>query len=191
MQVVFERVAIWQFRTLLISILSIFLLACNTKTNSGESMSKLILSSTKEQLQFTQAKITYLGEQTKPIATIVFHTLGYKVEMQDFAKSHHTGELYTNDELPYTQFFTITPQAFSNILENLTPILSDPIISQGPDFLSFTVLRKENSNIVSHEFKINSATGRRFYPLLLKALNDDNPMGKQILQKQFSNIFPQ
>ena len=154
-------------------------------------MSQSILSSTKAQLQYAQAKITYLGEQTKPIATVVFHTQGHKIIMDDFAKLHSTGELYTNDELPYTQFFSVTPGEFLELLRSLKPVLSEPTVSQGPDFLSFTILRKENSNIDGHEFKISSATGKSFYQAILRALNEDNESGKRILKKQFTDIFPQ
>ena len=154
-------------------------------------MSQLILDSTEAQLQNAQAKITYLGEQTKPIATVVFHTSGYKVIMRDFAKLHRTGHLYTNDELPYTRFFAVTPQEFSEVLRSLKPVLSDPAVSQGPDFLSFMVLRKEDSNMEGHEFKIGSAAGKSFYQVILKALREDNELGKQILEKQFIDTFPQ
>jgi len=153
-------------------------------------MSQPILFFTEAQLHNAQAKITYLGLQTKPIATVVFHTGGHKVLMRDFAKFHLAGELYTNDELPYTRLFAVTPQEFAEVLQVLQPVLSDPAVSQGSDFLSFTVLRKENSNLDGHEFKIGSVAGKSFYQAILKALRKDNELGKQILQKQFIDIFP-
>jgi len=150
-----------------------------------------ILDSAAEQLQKAQAKITYLGEQTKPIATVVFHTSGHEVILKDFAKLHRARELYTNDELPYTRFFAVTPQEFSEILRSLKPALSDGTVSQGPDFLSFSVLREKNSGIEGHEFKIGSKAGINFYQVILAALRKDNESGRRILQKQFSDVFPQ
>lgn len=191
MQVTFGRSANRLLIAAQFGSLLVFLLACGRQTSATEAkMSPSILNSTEEQLRSAQAKITYLGEQTKPIATVVFHTSGHKVMMKDFAKLHRGGELYTNDELPYTRFFGVTPQEFSAVLRSLLPVLSDPAVSQGADFLSFTVLRKVNSKVEGQEFKIGSAAGKGFYQTILKALGMDNESGRQILQKQFFDVFP-
>jgi hypothetical protein len=153
-------------------------------------MSESILSSTAEQLQKAQAKITYLGEQSKPIATVVFHSSGHKANMEKFARFHRESELYTNDELPYTRFFAVTPREFSDVLASLKRVLSDPAASRGPDFLSFTVLREEGYNIEGHEFKIGPEAGKDFYGAVLNALNEDNELGRQTVQKQLLDIFP-
>ena len=153
-------------------------------------MSDSILSSTAVQLQKAQAKITYLGEQSKPIATVVFHSSGHKANMEKFAKFHRESELYTNDEMPYTRFFAVTPHEFSDVLASLERVLSDPSVSRGPDFLSFTILREEGYNIEGHEFRIGSAAGKNFFRAVLEALNEDNELGRQTLQKQFLDIFP-
>lgn len=153
-------------------------------------MSQSILDSTTEQLQTAQAKITYLGEQTKPIATVVFHAPGHEVSMKDFAKVHCTGELYTNDELPYTRAFAVSPQEFSDILKALKPVLSDPAVSQGAEFLSFSVFRKENADIEGHEFRISAKAGKSFYQSILNSLSKESETGRQIIQKQFSDAFP-
>src|SRR5262249_54132051 len=49
------------------------------------------------QFQNAQAKITYAGEQTRPVLTIVFHTEGYKLSMERFrAVQHEVSVLYGN-----------------------------------------------------------------------------------------------
>jgi hypothetical protein len=154
-------------------------------------MQTSILDSTEAQLEKAEAKITYLGEQTKPIATVVFHTPRCKPLMQDFAKLHRTHELYTNDELPYTRHFVVTPHEFLEILQSLKPVLVDSAIAQGSDLLSFSVIRKQDSSTEGHEFKIGFKAGKSFFHSILKPLSRDNEAGTQILQKQFFDIFPQ
>lgn len=154
-------------------------------------MSQSVLVSTEAQLQHAQAKITYLGEQDKPIATVVFYTSEHEANMKDFAKLHSAGELYTNDELPYTRFFAVTPKEFLDVLQSLKTVLSDPAVSQGADFISFTILRTENSHAVGHEFKVDPSAGKSFYQAIITALRRDNELGKQLLREQLTNIFPE
>lgn len=192
MQVTFVRLPIQRFVTTFAGILLIPLLAsCHPNNPKVVTMQPSILDSTEEQLEKAQAKITFLGEQTKPIATVVFHTANYEVDMKDFAKQHRTREPYTNDGLPYTRSFSVTPLEFSEIVRSLKPILSNSAVAQGPDFLSFTVVRKDNSDTEGHEFTIGSAAGKRFFQSILEALRNDNESGRRILQKQFTDVFPQ
>jgi len=173
-------------------VAGLLLLACGDHVNAAEKrMALSALEFSEVQLRFAQAKITYLGLQTKPIATVVFHSTGRKPIMRDFAKLYRGGELYTNDELPYTRFFGVSPYAFSEILRLLRTILSDPDTAKGPDFLSFTVLRYQQGNVEGEEFKIGSSAGRNFYRSLLTAIGTDNQLGFQIVEKQFLDVFPQ
>lgn len=154
-------------------------------------MQQSMIDPSEAQWEKAAAKITYLGEQTKPIATVVFHTAGCDLVMKDFAPLHSAHELYTNDELPYTRFFIVTPYEFSEILRSVPPVLSDPALFRGGDFLSFTILRKGAAGTEGREFKIGRAAGKSFFQAILNALGKDNDAGKQILQKQFANMFPQ
>ncbi|HEX4963773.1 MAG TPA: hypothetical protein VF173_23300 [Thermoanaerobaculia bacterium] len=150
-----------------------------------------ILDSTEVQLQNAQAKITYLGEQTKPISTVVFHTPKHEVVIQDFARLHRTGELYVNDRLPYTKSFVVSPSEFLNILRSLKRILDEPAGAQGVDFLSFSVIWEKGQYTKGQEYRIDRTLGKEFLLIIFKALNKDNEPGLQILRRHMKDIFPE
>jgi hypothetical protein len=62
--------------------------------------------------------------------------------------------------LPYTRFFVVTPHEFSEILRSLNSILSDPALSRGGDFLSFTALRKGAAGAEGREFNLETSVDR-------------------------------
>ena len=183
----------WRRRALF-PVASVALLTACAFSCAGEkmetTMTESILNVVPEKLKEAQAKITYLGEQGKPIATVVFSATGYKPALVDFLKAQHAAAPYANDTLPYTQYFSVTPQEFANILQALKPTLTDPAVSSGADFLSFSVTRRENASLEGHEFKIGAKEGQKFYQSLIKHLKPDNKAGHEALEKQFGNIYP-
>jgi len=163
----------------------------NASERTGIYMAEAILEATAIQLKTAQAKITYLGEQTKPIATVVFSTEGYGVEINRFLKVQTSPEPYMNDGLPYTKYFTVTSEEFHRILSAVKPVVVKREDFHGRDFLSFSVTRETGTGIEGQEFCIGSHTGKEFYEKLIAALAPENHLGREILTKQFVNVLPQ
>ena len=65
-------------------------------------MNSVILDATENQLRRSQAKLTFLGPQTKPIPTVVLFAEGHVPSMETFVRYHHARRPYENDDLPYT-----------------------------------------------------------------------------------------
>jgi len=150
-----------------------------------------ILHSSEDQLKNAQAKITYLGEQHKPIATVMFVAQGYAPSLKRFIEfQRNTHEAYPNDELPYTKKFDVSPQEFRRILSAIEPIVAKEDGSKSPDFLSFCVVRRINGGYDGREFFIKRTFGEQFYKKLIDALDRENEAGRTILNKQFKNLFP-
>jgi hypothetical protein len=157
-----------------------------TKANMAES----ILDATEEQLKSAQAKITYLGEQLKPIPTVLFFAEGHEVSMSPFLDAQKAHEPYTNDEMPYTKRFSVAPAEFRRMLSVIKPIVTAADAAKGPEFISFTVVRKTQAGFEGHEFRIGPASGEEFYRKLIDALKPGNEAGRSALSKQFANIYP-
>ncbi len=154
-------------------------------------MTESILDATQEQLKSGQAKITYLGTQSKPIATVIFHTEGHKVLLERFTEVQRSGKPYTNDELPYTSQFSVTPSEFARMLSAVKSLLIKTNTDPPPSaFISFTVACEAQGSVEGQEFHISSEVGQEFYKKLIGALNPENKVGRSALTKQFSNIYP-
>lgn len=137
-----------------------------------------------------QAKITYLGEQSKPIASVVFHTANMRPDMKIFAHIDGPSNKFSNDDSPYTATFAVSSDEFTNILTALQPILSGSRISEGPDYLSFTVQRNNGGTSSGGGFRIGPSFARRFYTAVLSGIDRHNDAGKQAVLKQFQQVNP-
>ena len=153
-------------------------------------MTEKILDATEEQLKLAQAKITYLGEQEKPIPTVVFSTEGHKVSLACFLNVQRSPKPYANDEMPYTRYFSVTPREFQRMLSAVKPIITRIDAAKGPEFISFCVIRKIDADFEGHEFRIGPASGKTFCQKLIGALDAQNQFGRDELIKQFTNIYP-
>jgi hypothetical protein len=152
-------------------------------------MSESILDTAPEELKSAEAKITYLGEQSKPIATVVFYSRGHQPAMEDFLYVQKGRQPYTNDRSPYTLQFTVEPTEFAHMLNAVGPLLKASV-SGKQDFLSFSVVRRAGMGIVGQEFHVSAQSAAEFYPALIGALNQDNSPARAILEKQFAAVFP-
>lgn len=154
-------------------------------------MSEKILDATEEQLQSAQAKITYLGEQEKPIHTVIFFTEVHTVALDHFTSVQRSPEPYTNDGLPYTKQFSVTAKEFQRVLSAVKPIVTKIDAAKGPEFISFSVTRNTDVGFEGHEFRIGPASARPFYQNLIDALDTQNRFGRDVLIRQFTNIYPE
>ncbi|MGD0459835.1 MAG: hypothetical protein ABSC21_19065 [Terriglobia bacterium] len=153
-------------------------------------MAESILDAAAEQLTSAGAKITYLGEQTKPIGTVIFYSRGHEPAMEDFLRVQRMHRPYTNDRSPYTSHFAVEAEEFRRMLSALKPLLTGADVAGTHELLSFSVVRTTGGRTVGQEFHIGAQLAREFYAALIDALNKDNPVGRAILEKQFSAVCP-
>ena len=152
-------------------------------------MAQSILDSSEDQLKMAQAKITYLGEQTKPIPTIAFYTEGHRLAMETFVQFQQGQREYDNDSLPYTQTFRVTPVEFRRLLLAAKPRLIPAAKSANPNYLSFCVVRKEAGGQVGEEFWIEPAAGAVFHRAVMEALESQNDAGRKALAGQATKLY--
>jgi hypothetical protein len=153
-------------------------------------MAESILDAAAEELKSAEAKITYLGEQSKPIGTVVFYARGYQPVMEDFLDVQSRRQLYSNDKSPYTSQFAVEPDEFRRMLSAVKPLLTRVGVAGTREFLSFSVARRADTRIVGQEFHVGAQSAREFYAALIGALNEDNASGRAIVQKQCTAVCP-
>jgi hypothetical protein len=154
-------------------------------------MNDSVFSVGADQLTRAQAKITYLGEQSKPISTVLFFSEGFVAELDKFLKMQAEPTPYDNDLLPSTQSFAVSPAEFHRILQSVKPILEALDPSSQPEFLSFTVAYSTDSDWIGQEYRLDYEQGAGFYSALIEALDPDNESGVEIVTKQYRNIYPE
>jgi hypothetical protein len=146
---------------------------------------------TVQELRSAQAKITYIGEQTRPILTVVFsagdETL--PASLDHFAQFQRSRKIYSNDRLSTIRRFTVSPEQFHRILSAVRPVLTGDAPSAGNPIVSFTVTTRISGHFRGREFLLNRDSGERFYRALMSAFEGPNAVPEP-LSSQFRSIFP-
>ena len=149
-----------------------------------------ILDATEEQLRSAQAKITYLGPQLKPIATVVFAPPGREVVLARFLQVQQSQQPYDNDDARYIKRFNVSPAEFQRIMATLKPMLDRVDPTPAPTILSFSVICEKGTVVDGREFRIGRTLGSDFYNRLIQGLEPENETGRAVLMKQFRSVYP-
>lgn len=151
-------------------------------------MQVTILRATEKELASGQAKITYQGKQSRPIPTVVFHAQDHDVSMEDFTEVQSTPEPYSNDVLPYTAVFAVTPAELQRMLVAVEPVVTAVDAVGRGGFLAFTVVRRERSRVTGSEWEVGRDAAPAFYRALIGALDPGNTAGRAALERQATHV---
>jgi hypothetical protein len=154
-----------------------------------------------EELRLAEGKITFLGEQTRPILTVVFSTeeTAFPVSLEHFVKFQQSPDAYGNDRLSTILRFAVTPDVFRRMIASVRPVLTAKGTSAGRPFLSLTLVRKVGDRFQGRvrkvgdrfqgrEFLINRDSGTQFYQDLLGVF--DAGAAPEPLLDQFKRVYP-
>lgn len=146
---------------------------------------------TSEELQLAQAKITYLGEQTRPVPTVVFSTeeSAFPASLEHFLDFQQSSKAYGNDRLSTIMRFTVAPEVLRRMISNVRVTLTGKEIVAGTPFLSFTLVRKVGNEIQGREFLISRDSGTSFYQGLISAFDVGTTVPDPLLS-QFKRVYP-
>lgn len=147
------------------------------------NMPASILDATEQQLKRSQAKVTYLGLQTKPIASAAFTTTGYPLSLSRFTEFQHNCEVYDNDEAALKSS-QVTSTEMSRMLSAVKPTVIRSDDAENPVFLSFCVVRETNAGSAGQEYWVESARAQEFYRQMINALEPNNTEAREILDLQ-------
>lgn len=154
-------------------------------------MAAKIINSSEWQLTRAQAKLTYLGEQTGMVKTVVFSSEGFSPSMERFVEFQGPDDAYSNDNVPENILpFSVAPKEFRQLLQAVRAILSGEGVGDGPEFLSFCVVCETDLGTSGEEYRINYGHGGAFYEAIIGALFPANETGRKALQTQYRNAYP-
>jgi hypothetical protein len=126
-------------------------------------------------------KLTYLGDQEKPVPSVFFHlgvtTAGYET----FIPHQSKGVRYSNDTLGNARHFAISKQEQAAILANLATITpGDP--PPTPRW-ALVVVQIAPSGPRAIEWLLNDARARQVVNAITRALAPENEAGRLILSQ--------
>jgi hypothetical protein len=162
--------------------------ACQVAERKRSTMATEIWEVGDDQLKSAQAKITFLGEQEKPIPTIVFTVDGRKPSMVRFLTVQRSNRPYGNDELPYTKTFSVTIPEFRRILNAVRPVTANAAAE--PNFLSFCIVTGAGNAVIGREYFIDKAHGRELFAALQSSISPNNTTAHSLLAAQVKNLYP-
>lgn len=141
-------------------------------------------------LAFEHGKISYLGEQLKPIPTALFSlNLPPEKTLELFVSSDPSHQLYPNDPLPYTRHFSVDTEEITRIRRITSTLVTQGTLTQTqPVFLSFSVLTPLAEGWEFIEFGVDRGPHRRFYEDLIAQLAPNNTFGLAALRLQLDNL---
>lgn len=141
-------------------------------------------------LRLAQGKLTYIGEQTKAIGTVIFRVPVRPVVMDRFVSLHGSRSPYANDELPYTVEFEVSPGEMTRIAA-LTGTLPGTVGSAGETpVVSYCLVVDSEEVHVGREILVSLAACPSFYSQLVDTLDHDNEAGRRALLGQLGKFVP-
>lgn len=151
-------------------------------------MSGTIWDLSEKHLSQAQAKITYLGPQTKPVPTVIFAVEGHKPALVRFLSVQQSGKAYGNDSLPNLQTIHVPTQIFRNIVAAVRPVVSGVTSASGDlPLLSFAVTAGAGDALIGQEFLIHQPSARQFYAAVLSAIPATEAESRKVLETQQIN----
>ena len=146
-------------------------------TNNVSIETLLALDETR--LQRAAIKLTHVGEQTEPVATLVIQSYHYLPALENFKSWQTAGLSYANDELPLIFNFSVSPPELKRVLEAAKQVSAS---TSGQASLSFTAVVDEPEGIQGTEVLFNYESGVELYRQLATAIDADNKIGQTVLR---------
>ena len=139
-----------------------------------------------------EAKITYLGVQTRPILTVAYATVGseWPVTLDHFMAFQRVRRPHSNDVQPGVRRFTLSPGMFQKTVASAGGTLAESASAEEKPILSFTVVLKIGDDFKGQEFLICRRLGERFYRSLIKPFEESGEAIPAPLAAQFRGVYP-
>ncbi len=180
-----------KLRTLL--IFGLFLLiggmGFNCAPKEAEMGFKEFQASNLQQLRTLQVKLTYVGEQDKPIPTVAFTSQFNTLDLEKFRPFRRPGFHYGNDDLPNIWTFTCSPEELQRMVNTLGEIQA---VRQGKvigEFLSFMMYNTTPAGEKVHEAILDAEMTKLLLEKIKASLDPANKEGIEILDRLAQILF--
>ena len=126
-------------------------------------------------------KLTYLGDQEKPVPSVFFHSVGMTAGYEIFIPHQSKSVRYSNDTVGNARHFIFTRQEQAAILGNLAPIMPGDA-TPNPRW-ALVMVQPSPSGSRSIEWFLNDTLARQIVDAITRALAPENQLGKRILSQ--------
>ncbi len=130
-----------------------------------------------EQVRTLQMKLTYVGEQDKPVPTVAFTSHFNVLDMGKFKPYRRPGFHYGNDDLPNLWAFTCSPEELQKIIKAVGEIR---VVRRGEvigEFISFMMHNTTPDGDRVHEAILDADTSKLLFEKIKAALDPANKEG--------------
>jgi len=167
----------------------------SSQGSDNAQLTSSILEPSECDLENAYGKITYIGEQTKPVHSIVFSTADMGTVIEEFPKFQKKGKKHGNDALPTIGRVRVEPTEFSKIVSKVKGILEQEYLPKTGKaterrILSFVIMYGRESGQTGEEFFVTRENARDFYDRLVSGFDLQNNIGRKIVTEQFHRVVP-
>ncbi|MCP4674849.1 MAG: hypothetical protein GY854_04935 [Deltaproteobacteria bacterium] len=140
------------------------------------------------ELSRAQLKLTYVGEQTIPVPTVVISTLHRLPDLDEFTPYRSRGILYANDEGTDVRSGAVTADELKGLVQaaSAQPALSPNDL--GAAALTLTITRRTSTGTQGGEMIVNLPTARSLVSALIGVANPSNEIVMRILKELESHL---
>ena len=139
-------------------------------------------------LRAAKAKLTFFGDQVKPILAIVFYTSESDTSLDGFSQFQRRA--YSNDSLDYRKF-KVQSSEFERVLDSTATLDWRPRGADDRFDLSFVVTRRRDDGTYEGvEMLVPSTLEKSFYGHVIDSLDERNDRGRRIIGRQLEQVAP-
>lgn len=165
--------------------------ACETAQSQVYTPYSTFEAMTQQELTTLQVKLTWLGGQLAPVATLPFTTPSNTVDVALFTPFQRPGFGYHND-FSYHRYadivypngvpFSATVQELEALIDKVgtLPAVTDGNVDEG-GWLSFALLNTINNSTMAFEAIVDETNGRELFGQMLDALSDNRAATRALL----------
>lgn len=133
-------------------------------------------------------KMTHVGEQTGPVATVVIQSYFYLPSLDVFREFQSGRSLYANDDLPVILNFSVAPSDLKTLLSEATKV-AEEMRGGKPASLSLVALADTPEGLQGGEFLFPLESGAVLHQRLAKSLDAEYQIGQTVLAIQRSAAY--
>ena len=149
----------------------------------------VLLAFDDSRLQRGGVKLTHVGEQTGPVATIVIQSYYYLAALDKFKSWQTLSVSYGNDDLPLIFNFSVSSQELRKVFSEAKRVSElNPLENDRPS-LSFVGIVDAPEGIQGAEVLFSHQGGVELHRALATAIDHDNKIGQIVLRKQRESAY--
>jgi hypothetical protein len=170
-------------------------LACTPARISEDSEkqtgSQRILILPEKDLKYAQIKLTYIGDQTIRVPTVLLTINDTAIPVEKYASIQLRGQHYGNDKPSNIIQCSVTLDEYKAIVKSISPIISMSVLEERRPFISFVMMLESNTVFIGCEFRVGQLNAEKLYSMLFESMKKSHKATQEALHKQYDLVIPE